>query len=127
MSLAVRTGAVATATLLWFVVAGSTSLRAQGPVSPDSADAIRAALERPPANPGFDAVDAIGLPVRILVLPIQGVGIGFAWAIGKGTELIPEGPGLLDLLRSYGVLISVGSFGPRSGFGGTVRYQGLTR
>lgn len=100
-----------------------------GPVTPDSADAIRASLAQPPAKPRFDAVDAIALPFRVLALPLQAVGYGLAElaglassaTAGAGTSRVP----VVDDLADAGVSAGLGSIGPRSGVAARARYEGI--
>ena len=42
------------------------AFRSGDPVSPDSAEVLRAALERPPGDYPFDGYDALALPLRIV-------------------------------------------------------------
>ena len=96
-----------------------------GPVTPEQADSIRAQLLRPSAKPGFDAVDAVGLPFMILFLPVRAVGFGMAKLIGFGMQFRPQGPGLLDKLAENGILVGAATIGPRSGLAAVVRYVGV--
>ncbi len=96
-----------------------------GPVSPDSADAIRAELERPPADPPFDVVDGVTLPFRILVWPLRIVGHGFAELIGAVTQEQPQGvPPVFRWMNERGIRPSFGSIGPRSGIAAELTYVG---
>lgn len=90
-----------------------------GPVSVDSADAIRRSLTRPPARPRFDGVDAVALPFRVAFFPLQLVGSGLAELIGIASEIEPPG-GLAALFRpmaEWGLVPGIGPIGPRSGVG----------
>ena len=95
-------------------------------MSTDSADAIRASLQRPPAEPPFGVLDAIALPFRVLVLPLRLVGIGAAELIGKATAGEPQGvPPLVQSMLDAGFRPGLGSIGPRSGVAAQVEYVGL--
>lgn len=93
--------------------------------SVDSAAGLRTALERPPAEPPFDVVDAVALPFRIAVFPVNLVGDGIAFVLDEFT--VPRPPGLV--VRTYrdvvrwglvpGVTTAVGS---RSSPGVDVRF-----
>lgn len=97
--------------------AGPAPGEAADPVSPDSADAIRAALERPPGDYPFDGYDALAVPLRILTFPVAAVG----WAARQALALASGGRGPDPLLQAYramdrlGLHPSVGTIGPRSG------------
>ena len=119
--------------LLLAAVALPSALDAQdrdaggGPVSPDSAALLRAALQRPPPKPPSDAVDAIGLPFRIAVFPLRLVGSGLADVVGVVT--IPGPPTFLDRalrdLDRLGFRPSIGTIGPRSGLAARLAYLQL--
>lgn len=86
-------------------------------VSPDSADALRASLVRPPGEPEFDAVSALTLPFDLLALPFELAGKGLGWALDLATRPGPP-PFYLVAYRDvveWGVEPDVGSIGPRSG------------
>ena len=97
-------------------------------VSPDSADRIRASLDRPAARPAPDALDAATLPLRLLVLPLVAVGYGVTELVGlySPAEVSFTDRYIAPLIR-WGVWPTIGSFGPRSGFLGLrvqmVRYR----
>ncbi len=97
-----------------------------GPVSPDSADKIRAALRRPPASHPPDARDYVGLPLALAMLPLRVLagGVGLA-ATGIG-QLLPEGegPNLYDALVEWGLEPSIQPIGYNAGDGVQLR---LTR
>jgi hypothetical protein len=96
-------------------------------VSADSADAIRASLQRPPAEPPFGVLDAIALPFRVLFLPLRLVGIGAAELIGRATAGDPKGvPPLVQSMLDAGFRPGLGSIGPRSGVAAQVQYVGLS-
>ena len=96
-----------------------------GPVSPDSADAIRAGLDRPPHKPPFDFVDGVTLPFRILVWPLRIVGYGFAELIGAVTqEEAQEVPPIFRWMKDRGFQPAFGSIGPRSGIAAELTYVG---
>lgn len=88
-----------------------------GPVSPDSAHAIRAALVRPPGGHPFDALDAVALPFRALSLPVVLVGRGLAAGIDLATTTGPPPFYVMALrdAREWGLRPDVASLGPRSG------------
>lgn len=86
-------------------------------VSVDSAAALRAALDRPPGRPGFDALEAAALPFRVATFPLRLAVLG----VGELAELA-AGPGPRAFyVRAYRDLVAwglepgVGSLGPRSG------------
>lgn len=95
-------------------------------VSPDSADVLRGARERPPATPPFDVVDAVTLPLRVVTLPVRllGDGIGALLALVTGP---PPPPGYLLALRSvsqWGLHPGAGTeLGPRSGPAAQLRFD----
>ena len=88
-----------------------------GAVSPDSADRIRAALERPPGDHPFDLLDAVALPFRVATFPLTLAGRGIA----AGLDLLAAGGPppfylrALEDVRQWGLRPDVGSLGPRSG------------
>lgn len=96
------------------------------PVSPDSADRIRATLERPPSEPPFDTYDAIGLPFRVLFYPVILVGKGTAEGMGFVAKLArPRETSIFDRLADLGIHPGFGKIGPRSGGAARLRYTGL--
>jgi len=98
-----------------------------GPVSPDSADVIRASLQRPPGEPPFGVLDAIALPFRVLVLPLQLVGMGAAEVIGRATAGDPaEPPAFVQSLLDAGFQPGLGTIGPRSGVAASLQYVGAS-
>lgn len=92
-----------------------------GPVSPDSADALRAAMVQPPARPGRDVYDVLALPLRVATLPLAAVAYGV-----KGLLALtfrpdrPPNPVLAALrdLDAWGLEVEPATIGPRSGPGG---------
>ncbi|UCF19207.1 MAG: BamA/TamA family outer membrane protein [Gemmatimonadota bacterium] len=91
-------------------------------MSPDSAAAIRASLERPPATPPFDAVDAIALPFRIVFFPIRVIGKANAKLVGQLAKLAkPREATLFERLADEGLRPAFGGLGPRSGFAAGLR------
>jgi hypothetical protein len=95
-----------------------------GPVTPDSADAIRQSLERPPGTPPFDAVDAVALPFRIVVLPLAVLGRANAKIVAFAVEALrPREISLLDQLAAEGFRPRFGSLGSRSGIAAGVRFE----
>lgn len=91
----------------------------------DSAQAIRAALEMPPANPPFDAVDLVALPVRVVTFPLVALGTGLAEAAGAIQEIsLPTGK-LLRTLDRAGLSPFIGAIGPHSGIGAGMRFDKL--
>lgn len=95
-------------------------------VSPDSADALRAAMERPPSEPPFDAVDAVTLPLRVATFPVRLLGDGIAALLALATKPGPP-PGYVLALRSvsrWGLHPGIGSeLGPRSGPAAQLRFD----
>jgi hypothetical protein len=98
---------------------------AAAPVTPEQADAIRDTLQRPPAKPAFDAVDAVALPFTILFLPLRLVGLGFAELAGLAIRPDPKPIPIVETLRAAGVRAGFGSIGPRSGFALRLGYGGV--
>lgn len=93
------------------------------PVSPDSADALRAALERPPGEYGFDLYDGLSLPFRIALFPVEAFGHATRLALGVLVRTGPPGP-LVTVVRDareWGMTPVAGEFGARSGVGGGLR------
>ncbi len=104
---------------------GAAPVGNAGPVSPDSADIIRASLQRPPAEPPFGVLDAIALPFRVLLLPIQIVGMGAAEVIGRVTAGEPaQPPAFVRNLLDAGFHPGLGTIGPRSGVAARLEYVG---
>lgn len=90
----------------------------RGPVSPDSADRIRSSLVRPPSEPPFDVVDALGLPFRVAFFPLRLAGEATAELAELGVSLVrPREFGLFGRLAEAGFHPAVGSIGRRSGVG----------
>lgn len=91
-----------------------------GPVSPDSAAKIRAAMRRPPSQPPFDALDVVALPFRVGTYPLVLAGE----VIGAGLDMLSRAgppPFYLRFYRSlsrWGLQGGVESVGPRSGLAG---------
>lgn len=79
--------------------------------------AIRDTLTRPPGAPPFDAVDALGLPLEAVAVPLRLVVDGAAWLVGRVT--LPGAPTFpqraIDAMRGWGAVPSVTSLGQRSG------------
>lgn len=97
-----------------------------GPVSPDSADKIRASLRRPPASHPPDARDYVGLPLAIAMLPLRLLAGGIGLAAAGVSQLLPEGegPNIYDAMVAWGLEPSVTSLGYNAGDGIQLR---LTR
>lgn len=84
-------------------------------VSPDSADAIRASLVRPPSTPPTDAVDVLAFPFRVAFFPLKLLGSAAAEGIGLLVEMLePPEVSLLEILAREGFHPFYGSLGPRS-------------
>ncbi len=95
-----------------------------GPVSPDSADVIRASLGRPPPKPPFDAVDAVALPFRIVLYPVRLLGYANVKLVGLVTRLsTPREYGLFQRIADAGFRPAFGSVGERSGFSAGLRFD----
>jgi hypothetical protein len=95
----------------------------EGPVTADSADRIRAALERPPAKPPADAVDVIEFPFKVILYPLALVGHGISALMDVSIQP-PTGGGLAALYREvtdWGITPALGGLGERSGLGGALR------
>ncbi len=95
-----------------------------GAVSPDSADAIRARMERPPGKPPFDAVDAVALPFRIAIFPIRLLGSANAKLVGLAARALrPREVSIFDQLAEAGFRPRFGTIGPRSGIAAGLRFD----
>lgn len=95
----------------------------QGPVSPDSADRIRASLERPPAKGPTDAVDVIEFPFKVVLFPLALVGYGISALLDVAVRP-PSSGGLGKVYRDmveWGLTPAIGGLGERSGTGGALR------
>ena len=97
-----------------------------GPVSPDSADKIRALFRRPPASHPADARDYVGLPLAIVMLPLRLLAGGIGIAAAGISQVLPEGegPNLYERMVEWGLEPSVESLGYNAGDGIQLR---LTR
>lgn len=119
-----RTTATALAAAL-LLVARPAPAQEAGPVSVDSADALRAAAERPPGSHPFDGWDAASLPLDIAFLPVRLVSEGIEYLAGEAFR--PRQAGLLTRtyrsLRRWGLDLDVESVGPRSGPGLEARLE----
>lgn len=100
-----------------------------GPVSPDSAEAIRDTLERPPRNHAFRLDDVVALPFRVVSYPVKlvlrGVGRVAEWVALPGQDAAP--------VEAYYSLSSLGlrpgvvsDLGARSGPGLSLAFTGLS-
>jgi hypothetical protein len=96
-----------------------------GPVTPEQADAIRDTLQRPPAKPPFDAVDAVALPFKVLFFPLHLLGLGFAELAGFAIKPDPKPIPIVVTLQNAGVRAGLGTIGPRSGIAVRLGYGGL--
>lgn len=81
------------------------------------ADAIRDTLTQPPGEPGFDAIDAFALPLRIVAVPLELVFDGLGWVAGR---VAAPGPPTLPVrvlrdVREWGAEPELTGFGHRSG------------
>jgi hypothetical protein len=94
------------------------------PVTPDSADAIRASMERPPAKPSFDTVDAVAFPFRVIFFPLRLLGKANAKLVGFLAELsAPTEISLFEKIAAAGFRPRFGSIGPRSSFAAGVLFD----
>lgn len=120
-------GAAIALTLFWVLLSAGTAWAqdkaGDGSVSPDSADAIRASLKRPPPRPPFGVLDAVTLPIRIIVFPVRALSWGFAEVVGLATRG-GEPPAILQYLHGAGLRLGLGAIGPRSGITGQLGYFG---
>ena len=120
---------VIAATLLAGLLATTQSGWAQsaneGPATPEQADGIRDSLQRPPAKPPFDAVDAVALPFKVLILPLRLLGYGFAELAGFVVKPDPKPIPIVVTLQNAGVRAGLGTIGPRSGIALRLGYGGL--
>lgn len=106
---------------------------ARGQEPPDSArasaiaraDAIRDTLTRPRGDPPFDAIDAIGLPLRIVAVPFDLLFEGIGWLAGRltapGPPTLPQR--VLTAVEEWGLEPRVTSFGERSSVAGELRLE----
>ncbi len=97
-----------------------------GPVSPDSANAIRASLQRPPASNPTNARDVVGAPLFVITLPLR-LAAEVLSLVGSGVSaLLPKGggPNLYVVLKNWGLELSARPLGPGAGDGVQAR---LTR
>ncbi len=97
-----------------------------GPVSPDSADVIRARLQRPPASHPTDTRDVVGAPLFVITLPLR-LAAEVLSLVGSGVSaLLPKGggPNLYEILKAWGLELSVVALGSGAGDGVQAR---LTR
>lgn len=117
------TAAALAASLL--LVAPPASGQEAGPVSVDSADALRAAAERPPGTHPFDGWDAASLPLDAAFLPVRLVAEGIEFVAGEAFR--PQQAGFLTRayrsVRRWGLDLDVESVGPRSGPGLEARLE----
>jgi hypothetical protein len=101
-----------------------TPADSSAPITPDSADVIRASLQRPPAKPPFDAVDAVALPFRVIFFPLGLLGRANAKLVGFISELSkPQEYTLFEKLVEAGFRPRFGSIGPRSSFAGGILFD----
>ncbi len=93
---------------------GDGADREGGPVSPDSADAIRARLQRPPASHPPDGRDVVGAPLFVIMLPLRLAAELLSLAASGVSALLPkgEGPNLYEVLKVWGLELSVRPLGP---------------
>lgn len=97
----------------------------EGPVSPDSADKIRAGLQRPPAKGPTDAIDVIEFPFKVVLFPLALVGHGISALLDVAVQP-PSTGGLGKVyrdLRAWGLTPALGGLGQRSGLGGAIRFD----
>jgi hypothetical protein len=105
------------------------ALRAQdeaddGPVSPDSAEVIRASLERPPSKPPHDAVDVVALPFRIIFFPLRLLARANAKLVGLGAQMLqPREYSTLQKIVDAGFRPYFGTIGQRSGVAAGMRVE----
>lgn len=116
---------LATLALLGLAIPAAAPAQEPGPVSPDSADALRAAAERPPGSHPFDAWDAASLPLDVAFLPVRLVSEGIEFLAGEAFR--PRQAGFLTKayrsVRRWGLDLDVESVGPRSGPGLEARLE----
>ena len=87
------------------------------------ADAIRDTLTQPPGEPAFDAIDVLGLPLRIVAVPLDLLFRGIGWVAGRfaapGPPTLPQR--VLAAVEEWGVSPRITSFGQRSGVAAELR------
>jgi hypothetical protein len=106
----------------------ASPLRAQdgdnGRVSPDSAEVIRASLERPPRKPPYDAVDVVALPFRIVGFPLRLLARANAKLVAFAVERFqPREFSLFQRIADEGFRPYFGSIGQRSSFAAGLRFE----
>lgn len=128
MSAARRAGPALLAVLV--CLAGVPALGAQerAAVSPDSADALRAAMERPPNDHGISVGHVVNAPLKLVGVPLGWTVRALLAAAGFVTtlEAVEDAGTLLRELPRAGLHPSLSTgLGPRSGIGAGIRYDGL--
>lgn len=114
------------ALLVFGTLLHAAALRAQdnGPVNPDSADVIRASLERPPSKPPYDAVDVVALPFRIVAFPLRLLARANAKAVGFAVKKFqPREYSLFQQIADEGFRPYFGSIGQRSRIAAGLRFD----
>lgn len=124
-------GPVAARALLLAAVALALALPLAAQQLPDStraaavarADAIRDTLAQPPGEPGFDAIDVIGLPLKLVSVPLDLLFRGIGWVAGRitapGPPTLPQR--VVTAMNEWGASPRLTSFGQRSGVAAELR------
>ena len=88
---------------------GAAAAQEGGPVSPDSADVIRAGMQRTPKSHPMDARHVVAAPLFIITLPFR-LAFEVLSLVGSGVSAIlpkGEGPNIYDVLKTWGLELSV--------------------
>lgn len=97
-----------------------------GPVSVDSAAAIRASVQQVPGEPPFDIWDGISLPLDVVALPIRGAAYamqGVLWLMFRPAGPTNPAVGAIRDVERWGLSPAVRGVGPRSGPGLELRLE----
>lgn len=112
--------ALAAVVVLFLGATGALRGQEEGPVSPDSADAIRDSLVQPPGSHPPDVYDALSFPFRVATFPL--VLVGTALRELAGLAFVPGRPPS-PIIRAFRAMVEWGAVpsyetvGPRSGPG----------
>lgn len=90
-----------------------------GPVSPDSADRLRAALDQPVGEPPADLLDLLSVPLKVAGVPAELAAYAVKGLLWWRFRPGPPNPALEALREAqrWGLQTEITGFGPRSGPG----------